>query len=258
MIDVARFALAERDRRTGLAVIGAGRSVLGEPLAARGRDLHGHHAGPGILELRLSRSSLAPCGGLLRFAETVFGNDHLEEPLVSEGVEGRRIGRERAHRGQEVLEHGMVGIAVIGLDERLHARQRPVAAHLVQEHPEDPAPLVVGHGRIAGPFAGDLDQRPLRVGLPVPAVARLEPLAEVDPGVEPLDLFDQQDRGEVGRPFREDVAARALCPASGYCPTTGGRPRGAVISKAAWISGLLCVKKPIPSENVMFVGNPWA
>ena len=76
--------------------------------------------------------------------------------------------------GQEVLEHGVVGVAVIGLDEGLDAGQGPVAAHVVQEHPEDPAPLVVGHGRVAGPFAVDLDQRPLGVGLPALGVAGLD------------------------------------------------------------------------------------
>ena len=149
-----------------------------------------------------------PVRGLLRLAQPIFGNDDLEKPLVSERVEGGRVGREGPHRGQEVLQHRVVGVAVIGLDERLDAGQGLLAPHLVQEHPEDPAPLVVGHRRIAGPFAGDLDQRALRVGLAVLAVARFEPLAEIDPGVEALGLLDEQDRGEVGRALREDVAAR--------------------------------------------------
>ena len=133
------------------------------------------------------------------------------------------------------------------------ARSRPI---WFKQHPEDPAPLVVGHGRVAGRVAGDLDQRPLGVGLAVLAVARLEPLAEIDPGIEPLDLLDQQDRREVGRALRRGCCLRALCPASGCCPTTGAPPRATVISKAAWFSGLLSVKKPIPSEKVMFVGKP--
>ena len=145
---------------------------------------------------------------------------------MSERVEGGRVGRERAHRGQEILEHRVVGVAVVGLDERLDAGQGFLAPHLVQEHPENPAPLVVGHGRIAGPFAGDLDQRALRVGLAVSAVARLQALAEIDPGVQALGLLDEQDRGEVGRPLRRGCCLPALCPASGYCPTTGGLPRG--------------------------------
>ncbi len=174
---------------------------------------------------------------------------------MSECVEGSRIGREGTHRGQEVLQHRVVGVAVISLDERLHAGQGLLAPHLVQEHPEDPAPLVVSHRRIARSFAGDLDQGPLGVGLTVLAVVGLESLAEIDPGVEPLDLLDEQDRREVGGALREDVAAGPLAGRQDIAPPlVGGLV--AVISKAAWISGLLSVKKPTPSENVILVGKP--
>ena len=98
-------------------------------------------------------SQISPRAVFFGVVQLILGHDDLEEPLVSEGVERSRVSGERPHRGQKILKHGMVGIALVGLDERLNAGQGLVAPHLVQEHPEDPAPLVIGDSRVAGPFA---------------------------------------------------------------------------------------------------------
>ena len=57
---------------------------------------------------------------------------------------------------------------------------------------------------------------------------------------------------------RQGYCRRGPCRARECCPTIGGLPQCAVISNAAWISGVLCVRKPTPSEKVMSVGKPWA
>ncbi len=82
--------------------------------------------------------------------QAILGQDDLEKPLSCELIEGRRIRSERPHDLEKILEHGVIAIAVVGLDERLQALQGSLASHVIEQHPEDPSALVVGHGRVAG------------------------------------------------------------------------------------------------------------
>ena len=84
-----------------------------------------------------------------RYSGTTTSKNHCR--VKASKADG--IGGERPHHGQEVLEHGVIGIAVVGLEERLDAGQGPVAAHVIQQHPEDPAALVVDRRGVAGPIA---------------------------------------------------------------------------------------------------------
>ena len=92
----------------------------------------------------------------------------------------------------------------------LKALQGVVAAHLIQEHPEDPGALVVGDGVITVMAAVDLDEGTLRVGMPVLRVIRFQASGEVDAGTWPLGLLEKEHRREVGHPFREDIPAWAF------------------------------------------------
>src|SRR6185312_12784175 len=74
--DIPRLATVERDRRARLAVLGIGRAVPGEALAAGGRDLDRHPARPRVLDPR----GQFPGGTLERLRrgrDTVLGDDHL-------------------------------------------------------------------------------------------------------------------------------------------------------------------------------------
>ena len=110
-----------------LAVVCVGRPVLGKPLASRRRDLYRHNATAGVFKPD-DRFPFLPACGLLRIMEPIFGNDNLEEPLMCERVKSGRIKGEGPHRGQKVLQHRMIDIAVIGFEKCLDSGERFRAA----------------------------------------------------------------------------------------------------------------------------------
>jgi hypothetical protein len=65
--------------------------------------------------------------------KTKFGNDILHNTLICEFVGRRPIGRKWPHRRQDVLQHRMVALAVIGFQERPDSGDRSVATHLIQQ-----------------------------------------------------------------------------------------------------------------------------
>ena len=93
--DVARFALAEGDRRARLAVIGVGVPSLANRSPRVAATSTGMTPVPTFSSLTVTFQLLPLCG-LLRFAETIFGNDDLEKPLMGERIKG---GRDRRRTG---------------------------------------------------------------------------------------------------------------------------------------------------------------
>ena len=117
----------------------------------------------------------------------------------------------------------MIGVSMVGLDEGLKTLQGPIAAHLIQQHPEDPAPLVVSHGVVAIAAAIDLDEGSLGVRVAALGVACLEPLAEVDAGGGAFHLIDEQDRREMRRALGKDVSPRSFSRGEDVSPPLVGR-----------------------------------
>ena len=149
------------------------------------------------------------------------------EPLMDERVVSRGVCGIGPKERRQILQHGMVGIVVVGELKFVKTAQQVLAAHLVQQHPHHPTHLVVGHGRVARLRPVDLDHRLFGVDLAGIAVALFDPLAELDARGEPLHLLDKKDRGEVRHPFGEQIAAGTLAGEHHVPPPlVGGLVRG--------------------------------
>ena len=110
---------------------------------------------------------------------------------------------------------------------------------------------------VAGARAVDLDQRPLGVDLPVVAVALLDPLAELDALAQPFTCSMSRMVEKCAMPSDRMFAA-GPSPGVEHVPPPLVRRLVRGDQNAAFAFGSLCVRKPIPSENVMLVGKPCA
>ena len=156
-------------------------------------------------------------------AQSVFRHDDVEEPLLDECVVGRFVLGESTHGRDEVLQHGIIRAVLVLADELFETGQRLLASHLPQEHPKDPASLVVGHRRIAILRAVDLDERPLRVLASTSFVAIFDAFEKFDSSASSLHLIKEQGGGEMGHPLGENVAAWSFSRSQYVSPPLVGR-----------------------------------
>ena len=143
----------------------------------------------------------------------------------------------------------MVGVAMVGLDESLDATPRLArgpSGSRASRRPSLPCRRSRSCRRARLPSI--LTSGRSESGCRSLGVIGLEPLAEVDAGIEPLDLFDEEDRGEMGRAFGEDVAARSLAGRQDVAPPlvrrlVGGDLEGGVNLRATLRSGSRRLRK---------------
>lgn len=97
-----------------------------------------------------------------------------------------------AEDGQQVLEHRVIGVVGVGVEDLAAGGEHAVAFHVIEHHPQDPRALLVDHHPVARASAVGLDERALRVGAAAVVIRLLDAPAEVNPATRSLELFDEE------------------------------------------------------------------